>query len=479
MEWTNAKRRFEFLASAFNTTGGFAPQVTWSSQVVKDEAGAITGSLTIPTLSGATELVRYPRESDAKFAARNAVAIYENHLEDAVARFVGFLGRRPPTRKGTESPLVKLMVENADLKGTKLDIFLLALASEAKARGSMLLVIDTPTGTPATSLADQIERRRVPYVRMATPEAVSDYRTDAESGLFLSITLCGAEWWNDEEIAVERDYTTTGWKVRKAGTQTVLAEGEHSFGACPVLAFTEDGGDFPRIGRYAQIADLSRRLMNARSERDEILRSQTFSLLTLQVPADQSSTFDAKAVGATIGTHSMLVHGGVQPNFIAPDSGPAETYAKNIEELERSILRIQRKSSTDSSTQAESGESRRLRFEELNSELATFARQLQVLEMRMWALFSASTKSGKDVSTTWPDDFNLADVMAELDVLTGMQTTGFPPVVLAEKRKSIAAVEFDGADEDTKARIVKAIDETAQEVVEPTPVDPNNPTPAV
>jgi len=463
MDWTNAKQRFNFLASAFAGSGGFRPLVTWTSEAIKNEQDAITGYITVPSLSSATELVRYPRESDAKFAARNAVAVYENHLEDAVGRFVGFLGRKLPQRQGIDAPLVKLLVQDADLKGTPLDAFMLQLSSEAKARGTMLLVVDTPRGIPATTLAEQIERRRVPYLRTAPPESVVDYRLDAESGLFLTVTLEALEWWEDKEQAVWRDYTTTGWQVRKANSQTVLDQGVHTFGACPVLAFTEDGTDFPRIGRYAQIADLSRRLFNARSERDEILRSQTFSLLTLQVPPEQSGTFDAKRVGATIGTHSMLIHGGDQPAFIAPDSGPADTYAKNIEELEASIMRIQRKSSTEGSTQAESGEAKRLRFEELNSELATFARQLQVLESRVWHLFAKATGSGSSVTVAWPDDFNLSDVLAELDVLQLMQATGFPPAVLTAKRQSIAASEFDNADDTTKAGIKAAIDEQAQQ----------------
>lgn len=469
MDWKKAKRRFAFLADAYHATGGFAPEVMWSQTPVTDESGAVTGYITNASLSGPTELVRYPRESDNKFAARNAVAVYENHLESAVARFVGFLGRRLPTREGADSPLVNLMVENADLKGTSLDNFLLHFAAEAKARGSMLLVIDMPTGKPATTLADQIERRRVPYVRSAAPETVVDYRIDDESGLFLSITLSAEEWWEDKLIEVERDYTPTTWKVRKGSSQTVLAEGEHGFGACPVLAFTEDGSDFPRIGRFAQIADLSRRIFNARSERDEILRSQTFSLLTLQVPPEQAGTFNAATVGATIGTHSMLVHSGDTPSFIAPDSGPAATYAANIEELQESVRRISMEATVDNSAQAESGEARRLRFEALNSELATFAKKLQGFEMRMWALFRASASVACD-SVTWPDDFNLADVIAELDVLMSMQATGFPDRVLNEKRQAIAAVEFDGASEDIRAAIKSAINESEQEVaIEPLP----------
>lgn len=471
MEWTTAKRRFAFLASAYEGTGGFVPQVTWTNQPVVDEAGTVTGYIPTATLHGPTELVRYPRESDNKFAARNAVAVYENHLESAVARFIGFLGRRLPQRDGADSPLVAQMVADADMRGASLDLFLLDFAAQCKARGSMLLVIDQPEGEPAQSQAAQLAQRRVPYIRSAAPEAVKAFRTDPYSGLFVSITLEAVEWWDDKRIAVERDYTATTWRVRKAGSQIVLAEGTHAFGACPVLAFTEDGREFPRIGRFAQIADLSRRLFNARSERDEILRSQTFSLLTLQVPAEQSAMFDANTIGATIGTHSMLVHSGDQPAFIAPDSGPAATYAANIEELQASIKRISMESSVESSAQAESGEARRLRFEELNADLATFARQMQRIELRMWQLFRNATGAGADVSVIWPDDFNLADVIAELDVLASMQATGFPPRALAEKRLSIAAVEFDGADDTTQAAVKAAINEQAlSEQAPPEPI---------
>lgn len=463
MDWTRAKHRFAFLATAFEATGGFAPVVTWAQEAVKDEDDAVTGYLTVPQLTGDSQLIRYPRESDAKFAQRNAVAVYENHLREACERFVGYLGRKAPQRENVDAPLVKLLINDADLRGTGLDMFWAAFALEAKARGSLLLVVDKPTGDPASTLADQIQRRRVPYIRWALPESVVKYRIDDESGLFVSITIAGREWWNDEEIAVERDYDATTWKVRKGNSQTVLAQGEHGFGQCPVLAFTENGGVFPQIGRYAQIADLSKRLFNARSERDEILRGQTFSLLTLQVPAESSGTFDAAKVGATIGTHSMLVHTGEQPGFIAPDSGPAETYSKNIEELQASIRRISLESSSESADQPESGIARRLRFEALNSELATFARQLAQLEARVWSLFQRDTQSGGNVGVTWPSDFNLTDVTAELDILTMMQATGFPPAVLNEKRRTVVAAEFDTASPDVKATLEGALNEIDQQ----------------
>lgn len=466
MDWSTARPRFKFLAHALNAEGGFAPKVQW----ITTQQGVSTASLV-----GESYLVRYPRESDSKFGARNALAKYQNHLHTACKRFAGFLARRKPIRERIEAPLVALMVENADLTGQSLDAFFHAFSLQAKARGSMLLVIDKPDGAPPTSLADQIERRKVPYVRMAYPESVVSYRTDPDSGLFLTITLACREWVGDEEIDVERDYSTTDWKIRKAGTDEVLKEGTHSFKACPVLAFAEGGGAFPQVGEFAQIADLSMAIFNKRSEKDELLRSQTFSILTLHIPPEQNDAFESirDQVSATIGTHSMLVHSGNQPEFISPDAGPAETYAKDIDALEITISRIAMEASIESSAQAESGVARRLRFEALNSDLAAFAGQMQQLEQRMWALFDNALGTKHGVTTAWPTDFNLADVLGELDILLAMQTTGFPPAVLNAKRKTIVATEFDNASDADKAAMDASIDEMEQQAQEPDPNDPN------
>ena len=242
----------------------------------------------------------------------------------------------------------------------------------------------------------------------------------------------------------------------------MIRSGTHAFKACPVLAFTENGGEFPVVGAYSQIATLSRRVFNVRSEQDDLLRSQTFNLLTMHVPPEAQDAFEQVKgnVSATIGTHSMLMYPGERPGFIAPESGPAETYSKKLDELQNSIRRIAKEENVEAGAQAESGVARRMRFEQLNAEIATFAQNLQQLEQRMWALFrNALPAGGAAVSVTWPTDYNLADVEAELGILEGMQRTGFPPEVLNEKRKAIAATEFDSADDATKAALARAIDD--------------------
>ena len=468
MDWSDARERFLFLATALEGSGGFRPRVRVTQAATPDGK-----TRDIPELVGPCYLDRYPRESAEKLAGRAKVAQYINHLDRAVGRFTSFLGRRRPLRAGVDGPLMRLLVRDADMRSSPLDRFWASFAREAKARGSMLLVIDMARaadavredGAPAVqSLGDQIRLRAVPYLRAVPPEYIKDFNLDSETGAFESVSLSWSVERSGQLVNITRSWDAQGWQEHVDGELTDAAP--HPFGVCPVLAFTEDGGTFPRVGRYAQIADISRRLFNARSERDELLRSQTFSLLTYPVSPDAWSTWEQNrdSITATIGTHSMLVHMGDTPAFIAPPNGPIEAYGAAIAELEEQIRVLSHADSTaDGTSPAESGLARRQRFEALNADLTAFAGQMQALEMRVWALFARGLGITNTAACEWPSDFNLADISAELDILDQMQVTGFPPRVLQAKRRAIVAIEFDAADEKTKADVLAAVDEQTQE----------------
>lgn len=472
MDFSTARQRFKFLAEAFHGEGGFAPAVTWETQVVtlKSDDGmtATTADRRVPRVAGPCHLIQYPRESAEKYAARAAVAVYENHLREACERFIGYMGRRRPLRDGTDAPLTQLMLADADMHGRPIDLFWLGFGLQAKARGTMLLLIDMPrtVESPPESLRAQIARRAVPLLRSVAPESLIDISIDDETGLVISATLAVAEEVDGQVKACELTYDAEKWTLRLG--DRILDASPHSFGQCPILVFCESGQEFPHIGKYAQIADLSRRAFNARSELDEILRGTTFPLLTLQVPQD-SAPFDAATTAATIGTHSMLIHRGIQPGFAAPPSGPADVYLRVLDQLDRSIRRVAQDDATSTDGPQESGVARRLRFERLNADLASFALGLQSLERQMWELFHRAINTENRVRVEWPTDFNLVDTAAELDILLAMQATGFPPAALNAKRHAIASAEFDAADEAVKTAVSNALDEQAQEPQPATP----------
>lgn len=451
-QWASVRQRLRFLASAFEGNAGFAPNIShgWGDD-----------GRWQAMLSGTCELVRYSRESDAKYAGRAALAVYENHLRSACERFVSYLGRKPPQRDDVQSPLHQALLLNADLAGSPLDDWMTALALNTRARGCMLVLVRMPEGDAGPSMLSQLERRAVPYLQAIAPETVAAYELD-RFGLLHTVAWQEMEVFDGKPEALTHEWRADALRVYRR--DKLLRTEPHPFGACPVLAITENGRPFPQVGKFAQIAALSRRVFNARSELDELLRSQTFSVLAYQVTDEEAPGFDARALGATIGTHSMVLHRGVAPAFISPDSGPAQVYMAVLDQLQASISRIGMEAVADSGKfNAESGVSRRLRFEALNAELATFARQLRRLEKSIWELFARALGTTDRSSVSYPTDYNLTDVTAELDILSMMQATGMPEAVLDAKRAAVVAAEFDAATEELKTELQLAIAEGAHQ----------------
>jgi hypothetical protein len=439
--------RFTFIGHALRGDGPFRPAIS------TDVDGR-------PTSVGTTYLVKYPRESDAKFARRNELAFYASPLGQAASRFTGYLSTREPVRD-LPHQLYKAVADDADGKGNALDQFWLQFMVEAKARGSMLLLIDMPA-INAGNQAQQLALRAAPIWTPIAPEVLTDYQI-GDDGRFVFAEFSGTYTAPDssEAVACTWRFDRAAWRATDKAKR-VLAEGEHPLGACPLLIFTE-GGDFPHFGPFAAIADMSKRLFNLDSELDEILRSQTFSLLTMQVPDDSSSQqkLDAAAVaGQTIGTNNLLVHSGSTPAFIAPPDGPAKVYLDRIAGLQARIDDIALNVATPSAR--ESGIALQLRFQAINAELSRFASRMEDLEANAWELSRRWLGMTAAPTVQWPRDFNLLDVLQELQVLAEMRATAMPEPVIAQQMRRITSQQFVGADQATQDDINAAIDRLQQ-----------------
>ena len=57
------------------------------------------------------------------------------------------------------------------------------------------------------------------------------------------------------------------------------------------------------------------------------------------------------------------------------------------------------------------------------------------LERRAWDMTARRLGMQAMPTTRWPRDFNLADVVAELQVLSDMQAAAMPPPVIAEQQR--------------------------------------------
>jgi hypothetical protein len=456
-----AASRFQFIAHALRGDGPFAPTVS------RDVNGGAA-------LSSASYLVAYPRESDAKFARRNEVAFYASPLARACSRFIGYMSMRPPVRE-LPNELYSAIADDTDGRGNAIDVFTRQFSVQAKARGSMLLLVDMPNAL-ASSLAEQLRTRTVPYWTMIAPEIVSDYQI-GDDGKFDWVEFAG-------------NYTTEGGKRvpciwhfdRQAWSASddkgnELAGADHPLGECPVLIFTE-GGEFPSFGPFSAIADLSRRLFNLDSELDEILRAQTFSLLTMQVPdnsTDAQKLSAAQVAGETIGTSNLMVHSGSTPAFIAPPDGPARVYLDRIKDIREQIDEIGLNVATVN--QQESGIAMTMRFQAINGELSAFASSMEDLERRAWELSRRWLTLTQSPTIRWSRDYNLADVQIELGILAEMQATAMPQEVIVEQQHRITSVQFAGLDVERQDELAAAIDEQLLEPAVPDNVVPLRPDP--
>lgn len=436
-------KRYQFIADALNGAGGFTGIVDPNQSLAE------------------TYLVKYPRESADKYARRQRMAWYRNFMYQACSRFAGHLAKKPPIRD-IGNPLLSEMADDCDWRGNSLDVFWQSFVLNAKARGSMLLLVDMPRVLPDNQ-AMQIEERAYPYLVAIEPERVIDYELD-DRGLFKLVAFRDTQEdasGNLEDIT--RVYTDTEWWLQRGddpALEMAFDGAEHGLGICPVLAFTESG-DFPHIGSFAQIADLSRRYFNAASERDEILRAQTFSLLTYQTPPNAAG-FDVSAVAEAIGTHNMLIHQGESPIFIAPPDGPASIYSAVLEQLETTIREISM--TVEQPTQAESGIALTIRFQELNAELTKFARRMEDLERRAFDMAAKWLGIAPPAQIAWAQSYELADLEMEMTVLQNMQAAGFPPEVIQAQMQTIVGLQFGTSDPDKVGGLLDSVTAMGAEV---------------
>lgn len=438
--------RFKFIGHALAGDGPFRPA-----------ADSVTGTLS-GTAANASYLVQYPRESAAKFARRNEIAFFESPLFEAASRFVGYLSMSPAVRQlGHE--LYERVADDMDGKQSDVDIWMQSFAINAKARGSMLALVDMPVEVPA-NLRDQVADRAAPYWTPIAPEAVTGYAIGRD-GRFDFVEFPGVLEIDGKNVDVTWRFDRAGWQAVDKQSNVKL-EGAHPLGECPVLIFTELG-DFPCFGPFAAIADLSKRLFNLDSELDEILRAQTFSLLTMQAPdgaTNDQKMAAAQSAGETIGTSNMVVHTGSTPQFIAPPDGPAGVYMTRIADVRKRIDRVGL--TVTSVNEAESGLAMQMRFHAVNGELSRFAARMEDFERRAWDLSRRWLGMDAAPDVQWPRDFNLADVQSELQILADMQAAGMPQEVIAEQQRRITSVQFRGLDQEAQDRMTAAIDERIQ-----------------
>ena len=399
------------------------------------------------------DLVQFPREIDDKFANRKKIAYYVNYIAPKTKQFASYIFQKK-TLRDIASPQLQLMLKDADNKGNNIDTFMKTFAVNAKLRGTNIVLVDMPQHLGDT-LADQLQGRGVPYLVEIPPETITQYKLD-KFGKFEFVifeeTVDNTEPFGDvQQEVVYRYYDKTSWAVYDKDKKLV-SKGDHNLGVCPVLYISESN-EFPYIGEFVQIADISKRILNLRSELDEILRSQTFSVLTYEIPENYKET-DGSPI--KLSTDNLLLYKGSKPEFISPSEAPARVYQDEIKRLEDVINIIGYTDVLDGTN--ESGIAKRYKFQLLNASLVNFAQRLENLERSVFDVASRWLGINPDFTINYPAEFNIKDMKEEIEIASSMFELGMPEAYKTLKLKELVSSDMESLDEEQLSEVYKELE---------------------
>jgi hypothetical protein len=171
-------------------------------------------------------------------------------------------------------------------------------------------------------------------------------------------------------------------------------------------------------------ANIPRALVNRCSEQDEVIRTQAFSVMAVEVPTDGNVDSVKADIGNVIGTSKAIVVRG-KLDYKTPSQDVVPTIGQAIAFLIREMFRSAHIKFERDSGDAESGESIKLQYTELNEMLQGLAKALSAVEKqiaRAWFAWMHPTKEAADaafeaaqVEATYPTEFFSDELISDLE----------------------------------------------------------------
>lgn len=422
-------------------------------------------------------LIPHKRETEQNYRDRQQTAYYLNHFSLIVNALVNPIFKRRPLRDwtGTASPVAEAFLEDVDGAGNDMDSFMQAAALSAKLYGAVFIVVENfqAMELPA-SMGEALAQRKFPYAYTLDPDRVEGVSID-KNGRVLSIkfrdTAVSSTMGGEKERTVYFD--THSWAVYEDGA--LVSSGEHNLGEVPVVWFPSQhvkNGELNPTPELYPIAGISCSLYNHCSWLTEILRNQTFPLLTF--PSKEASDL-------IIGNNNALCYDGdtvrFQPGFISPPSDPAALIQSQIKTMVEEMYRMAGLTFATTTKQEASGISRQWEFERTNQRLAAFAKRCAAAEWKVMALVARWMGLDLEFQATYSSDFGITDVATELknaQAVLDMQLTDQLKVEVAKQVLSAYVPELPS---DRFDAIIADIEKKAREPDYNEPPQDGNPMP--
>jgi len=455
-------RWLTFLADAYTGAGGFQGGVEQPPSGYWGPAAELYASvqpywLSLRQSSG-SYLDKHPREDEAKYQARKAVAHYLNYVEPLTDLKTSYLLRKPFIRDG-ESAAVRSWREDIDGQGTTWDDMRPGVVLRAAIGGWAPVLLDRPEVEEGMSRA-QIDALGLDHF-IVNPLAPGNLLEWCERGGRLEwakVRTCRTEVesWDSERQEVE-EYTiwtatdATRYTVSKDGSGTKAVTGPvvvpHGFGRVPIAIFRHkrvpncDSAVFG-LPMHAQIALEGRRLFNLVSELDEHVRGQVFAILVMAQnnPSQTGEVQVGVDNGLTLDPQAKNPH-----YYLAPPASVASTLEARVEATVKEMFRMARAEYTRPVGAPTSGVARAYEFASTNRAIADFGSEIARGESDLAQLVSLGEGEHPDIArknrVTAPESFDIDDVTSDIkNAMDAVSAKLGPTATIAIKRGLVQRV---------------------------------------
>lgn len=395
-------------------------------------------------------LEKHGRETDDNYAKRKKLCYYYNYFGAIVNALVDPIFRKKPGRKwtstGAAGTMIETFVANVDNNGTSLNAFMSDAAFKARLLGACYICMENFKELPVT-VDKAVAQRKLPYIYIVEPEFVSDWAYDNYGNLVKFAFSEPIEKADRKIITRKVEFDAENVTIYLDGIQK--SQVKHGLTHIPVIPFPARIGSRRTAKPASEMEPLAKCALaqfNYLSYLGEILRNQTFSILTL--PGSKPSTIE-------IGTNNALTYSpdetnGAAPAFIAPPSEPANTLIAQIKSMTEEMYRIAGLSFITGTKQESSGVAKAWEFERTNQNLAAYAERCHDVEMAIIKLFCEYADIKSDYEVTYADDYGIVDVASEITTAQSVLDLNLGPDELKKQvlEKVLTAYLPDLSDED-------------------------------
>ena len=423
-----------------------------------------------PTLSG--NLFQHTKERSDDYNRRVNMSYYYNFCDPIIDIYNDHLFKKGITKDyGIIDSTIQQIDNDIDRVGSSIDEFRKSLAQKGQIYGHSYVVVDSPnlSKTEIITRQDQINNRAFPYLSIYSPQNVLNWALD-EFGFPYWVLLRETKDANSDIETFDKNrtqevyyrvWTRNDWKLYDSKYQ-IIQEGINPIGRVPIVCVFNKKSDKARnflgISAIGDISFVARDIYNSCSELRQILRDQTFAFLALQGHADEYSELE-------LGTGKGIVYPPERnkPEYVSPPSSNAEVYFNHIDRQIAKIYQLAKleggsvKFSEESVTDGQSGISKAWDFNQTNSSLATKASNLEDGETRIWELVALWEGKEFDGSISYPDEFSISSLMADLTELEKETRLQFGKTFNVEVRKAILQKKFPRKEESEIDAMVEEI----------------------